>query len=86
MDPNKIILYPLMGEKATMLRESENKLTFIVSKESTKKDIKETAESLYQVEVVGVNTMLTMDGKKKAHVKLSDKFSAEEVASHFGVL
>jgi len=86
MDPNNILLYPLMGEKATMLRESENKLTFIVSKESTKKDIKDAVESLYQIEVVSVNTMLTMDGKKKVHIRLSDKFSAEEVASHFGVL
>lgn len=30
--PYKILLYPLMGEKATMLREAENKLTFVVEK------------------------------------------------------
>jgi len=86
MDLNKVLLYPMMGEKATMLREMENKLTFIVSKESTKKDIRDAIESLYDVEILDVNTLNTMDGKKKAHIKLSEKFSAEEVASQFGVL
>jgi len=86
MDPDKVLLYPLMGEKATMLREMENKLTFIVSKESTKKDIRDTVESLYKVDVLDVNTMNTLDGKKKAHIKLAEKFSADEVASQFGVL
>lgn len=75
-----------MGEKATMLREKENKLSFIVSKDSTKKDVKEAIESLYNVKVLNVNTMITIEGKKKAHVKLDPKNSAEDVASHFGVL
>ncbi len=86
MDPDKVLLYPLMGEKATMLRETENKLTFIVSKESTKKDIRDAIESLYAVKTLDVNTMNTINGKKKAHIKLSEKFSADEVASQFGVL
>lgn len=86
MDPHEVILYPLMGEKATMLREKENKLSFIVSKNSTKKDIREAIESLYNVKVIKVNTMITIEGKKKAHVRLDPKDSAEEVASHFGVL
>lgn len=86
MNPDTIILYPLMGEKATLLREKENKLTFIVAKNSRKSDIKKAVEDKYQVEVLNINTMVTMEGKKKAHVRLSDKHSAEEVASHFGVL
>ena len=86
MDPYKVVLYPLMGEKATAKRELENKLTFIVSKESTKKQIKEAIEQLYTVEILSVHVMNTPDGVKKAHVKLSDKHSAEEIASHFGVV
>ena len=81
-----MVLYPLMGEKATAKRELENKLTFIVSKESTKKQIKEAIEQLYTVEILSVHVMNTPDGVKKAHVKLSDKHSAEEIASHFGVV
>lgn len=86
MDGNNIILYPLMGEKATMLREKENKLTFIVGKKSTKKEIKAAVEKLYDIHVEAVNTMNTLDGKKKAHIKISDKHSAEEIASKFGIL
>lgn len=86
MDHHKILLYPLMGEKATLLREKENKLTFIVSRDSTRKEVKEAVEALYNVKVVQINTMVTSNGEKKAHVRLDPKHSAEEVASHFGVL
>ena len=86
MDPYKIILYPLMGEKATMLREKENKLSFIVFKGAGKKDVKEAIESLYNVKIVGLDSMITTTGEKKVHVRLDVKYSAEEVASHFGVL
>ncbi len=86
MDPHKIVLYPLMGEKATMLREKENKLSFVVAKDAGKKDIKEAIESLYNVKIVKLDSMTTTTGEKKVHVRLDPKYSAEEVASHFGVL
>ena len=86
MDPYKVLQYPLMGEKATILREAENKLTFIVDNDATKKDIKEAIEGLYDVKVIKVNVMITADGRKKAHIKLDPKYDAEEIASHFGVL
>jgi large subunit ribosomal protein L23 len=85
-DPYSVVLYPLMGEKSTGLRERENKLTFVVNKNSTKKEIKEAVEKLYSVEVESVKTMNTTDGRKRALVKLSEKNSADEVASHFGVI
>lgn len=69
-----------------MMRELENRLTFVVDSKATKKGIKEAVEELYTVEVLSVNTMITTDGKKKAHVRLSDKYSADEIASQFGVL
>jgi len=86
MDPHKTLLYPLMGEKATAKRELENKLTFVVAKESTKKQVKEAVEKLYSAKVESVHVMNTPEGVKKAHVKLSAKDSAEEIASHFGVV
>ncbi|MFH1836010.1 MAG: 50S ribosomal protein L23 [Methanobacteriota archaeon] len=85
-DPYSILLYPLMGEKSTGIREKENKLTFVVNKTSTKNDIKKAIEELYKIEVDSVNVMITLDGKKKAYIKLSEKHSADEVASHFGVI
>jgi large subunit ribosomal protein L23 len=86
MDAHKIILYPLMGEKATMLREKENKLSFMVAKGADKKEVKEAVESLYNVKIIGIDSMITTTGEKKVHVRLDAKYSAEEVASHFGVL
>ena len=86
MDQYRVLLYPLMGEKATILREKENKLTFIVNKDATQDDVKKAVESLYNVKVLKTNIMITTKGKKKAHVKLDPKYSAEEIASHFGVL
>ena len=75
-----------MGEKATNLRESENKLTFVVNPKATRKEIKEAVEKLYNVKVEKINLINTIKGKKKAYIRLSPKYSAEEVASHFGVL
>ena len=86
MDQYRVLLYPLMGEKATILREKENKLTFIVNKDATRDDVKKAVESLYNVKVLKTNIMITTKGRKKAHVKLDPKYSAEEIASHFGVL
>lgn len=64
MEPYKILLYPLMGEKATMLREVENKLTFVVDEKANKEDIKRAVEELYEVKVEKVTTMMTSKGKK----------------------
>jgi large subunit ribosomal protein L23 len=86
MDPHKVILYPIMGEKATTMREKENKLSFIVDKKSAKNDIKAAVETLYNVKVVGIQSQNTTTGEKKVHVRLDSKYSAEEIASHFGVL
>lgn len=85
-DPYAILQYPLMGEKSTGLREQQNKLTFVVKKNSTKNEIKAAMEELYSVEVSKVHVINMVDGRKKAIIKLSDKHSADEIASHFGVI
>ncbi|MFH1054728.1 MAG: 50S ribosomal protein L23 [Candidatus Altiarchaeota archaeon] len=86
MEPYETLLYPLMGEKATMLREKENTLTFIVDKRASKKDVRIAAEKMFNVKVVDVRVMHTTDGHKKAHIKLDKKHKADEIASHMGVL
>jgi len=85
MNPHEIILYPLMGEKATMMRD-KNILTFTVGKNATKKDIKKAVEELYKVKVMSVNVMNTTEGSKKAHVRLDSSHSAEEIATQLGVI
>ncbi len=86
MNPNDVILYPLMTEKSLDKTDKENRLTFIVDRRSGKQQIKEAVESLYNVKVVKVNTQITMEGKKKAFVKLAPEYSAEDIAGRMGVL
>lgn len=56
MDPKEIIKRPLITEKATALKEKENKYTFMVEKKSTKGQIKEAVEQLFKVDVEDIHT------------------------------
>ena len=85
MDPYKVIVRPLVTEKAVSLIERENKLTFIVDKRATKADIKRAVEEMFQVEVEKVTTLITMRGEKKAYVKLKPEYNASEVAARIGL-
>jgi len=84
--PLDIILYPLITEDAVSLIETENKLTFIVDIKANKKEIKKAIEELYNVKVDKVNTCITMDGRKKAYVKLKPEFKASDLAIKLGIL
>ena len=85
MDPYKVIIRPLVTEKAVALIEKENKLTFIVDRRATKQDIKRAVEEMFQVKVEKVNTLLTMRGEKKAYVKLKPEYDASEIAARLGL-
>ncbi|ASJ08585.1 50S ribosomal protein L23 [Thermococcus siculi] len=85
MDPYKVIVKPVVTEKAVAMIENENKLTFIVDKRATKQDIKRAVEEMFQVKVEKVNTLVTMRGEKKAYVKLKPEYSASEVAARIGL-
>ncbi len=86
MDPLKVIKYPLVTEKAIRLMERENKLTLIVDRKATKKDIKEAVEKIFNVKVIKVNTLITPKGEKKAYVKLSPEYKAIDIATKLGVM
>ena len=85
MDPYKVIVRPLVTEKAVALIEKENKLTFIVDRRATKQDIKRAVEEMFQVKVEKVNTLITMKGEKKAYVKLRPEYDASEIAARLGL-
>ncbi|WP_255191541.1 50S ribosomal protein L23 [Natronobeatus ordinarius] len=80
-----IIDYPLVTEKAMNDMDFQNKLQFIVNVDATKPEITEAVEERFDVEVVKINTQVTMEGKKKATVTLSTDDDAQEVASRIGV-
>ncbi|MEM3622190.1 MAG: 50S ribosomal protein L23 [Candidatus Bathyarchaeia archaeon] len=86
MDPNEVILYPLMTEAASLMVEKENKLVFIVNLKANKKDVKKAVEELYEVEVKKVNLQITPQGEKKAFVKLHPDYKATDVAIKLGIL
>ncbi len=58
-----IVLAPHITEKSTMLSE-HNSVVFKVAPRATKPEIKAAVEALFNVTVVGVNTMVTK-GKTK---------------------
>jgi len=86
LDLQKIIVRPVSSEKAILLIERMNTLTFIVARSANKKQIKEAIETLYGVKVVSVRTLITRSGEKKAYVRLSDEYKASDVATKLGLL
>ncbi|HDZ35674.1 MAG TPA: 50S ribosomal protein L23 [Thermococcus sp.] len=85
MDPYKVIVKPVVTEKAVAMIENENKLTFIVDRRATKQDIKRAVEEMFEVKVEKVNTLVTMKGEKKAYVKLKPEYNASEIAARIGL-
>lgn len=81
----QVIKHPLITEDAVSLIETENKLTFIVDLRAKKRDIIRAVESLYEVEVEKINTVITPNGTKKAYVKLTPDFKASDLAVKLGV-
>jgi len=86
VDPWSILHFPLLTEKAIGKIETENKLVFIVRRNSTKKQIRWAVERALEVKVDDVRTMIDNKGRKKAWVKLNKAFSATEIATRFGML
>lgn len=63
---NEIILKPLITEKMTSVTDKfSNRYGFIVMKDASKGQIKNAVETLYNVNVVTVNTMI-YTGKSKS--------------------
>lgn len=86
MEPSSVIIRVHVSEKALVLAEKNNIITFIVRRGATKHQIKESVEKLYGVEVEKVNMLISPTGEKKAYVKLSRGFNAVDVLSRLGVL
>lgn len=78
------IIRPVATEKTMLQVEKENKLTFIVYKKSSKEDVKREVEERFSVKVETVNMLVTKFGKK-AVVKLSPEFSADDIAGRIGI-
>ncbi|MBS7619465.1 50S ribosomal protein L23 [Candidatus Bathyarchaeota archaeon] len=86
MNFREVILFPLMSERSVSMIENENKLVFVVNIKASKSDIAKAVESLYEVEVESVQTMVDHKGQKKAFVKIGKNYSASDIAIKLGIL
>ena len=80
-----MILRPISTEKAVMMIEKDNILTFSTEMMETKETIKKEIESLFDIKVDDIRT-LSKKNKKYAYVKLNKKYPAIDVASKLGVI
>ena len=93
VNPYDIILMPWITEKTlearrvadleNNYRENNNRIEFIVRRESTKKQIRDAVEMLLDVKVAKVNTKITITGKH-ASIRLAVGYDAEEAALKLG--
>jgi len=60
----KVLLAPVISEKATMVAEKNEQIVFRVSPDATKPEIKAAVELLFKVEVLSVQTV-NREGKQK---------------------
>ncbi|MFP3190404.1 MAG: 50S ribosomal protein L23 [Thermoproteota archaeon] len=86
MSAKTIINRFIITEKALKLAEKENKITLVVSLNSTKNDIKRELEKNFNLKVEKVNVIITPKGEKKAMVKLSKEQSAVDFYAKIGLV
>ncbi len=60
----QVLVAPIVSEKATMVGEKSNAVTFKVLQDATKPEIKAAVELLFKVQVKGVS-VLNIKGKSK---------------------
>ena len=66
------IISPIITEKATSLSE-QNKVTFKINKNASKKSIKKTIEKIFKVKVIKSNTINKNEKNKIVRGKLGKK-------------
>ncbi|GAB6177879.1 50S ribosomal protein L23 [Desulfobaculum senezii] len=91
MDYTKVIIKPLISEKAAEMHEAGNQVVFYVHPEANKIEIAKAVEKAFDVKVTGVNVVRrrprvrsrfgrrvgTESGHKKAYVTLAEGHKIE---------
>ena len=78
--------YPFVTEKAMVQLENQNKLQFLVGRDTTKTQIKREIEKAFEQEVTEVRTLMDAHGEKKAIVSFANEKAAEEILSRLGIM
>jgi ribosomal protein uL23 len=85
LDPNEVIIRPVVTEASLGAVDSQNKIVFYVTRSANKNTIKWAVETLYDVVVEKVNTLIMPDGRKKAILRLAPDYSAADLATRLGI-
>ena len=84
-EANKIVIRPYITEKTFALVENEQKICFLVNRESTKPNIIQAIKTLYNENAIQIETARTVYGKK-AFVKFDSADKARDLATKIGML
>lgn len=84
--PWKIVKRMHVSDKAIRKIKEKNTIVMFVELEANKPQIKKAVEELFDVEVEGVNTMITPLAEKKAYVTLRPEYNALDLAIDLGIL
>jgi len=76
---------PITTEKAVMMIESQNILTFECDKRKTKGDMKKEVEEMFKVKVEKIRSLIR-NNKKYFYIKLKKDFLAIDVATKLGLM
>lgn len=68
----KVLLAPVVSEKATMLAEKNEQVVFLVTADATKPEVKAAVELLFKVEVESVQ-VANRQGKQKRSGKFNGR-------------
>ena len=84
-EANKIVIRPYITEKTFAMVENEQKICFLVNRESSKPKIIDAIKTLYNENAIQVETARTVYGKK-AFVKFDSSDKARDLATKIGML
>ena len=63
-DPRRVVMRPLVTEKATTLKDERNQVTFQVAMDANKVEVRRAVETIFKVKVTDVRTQVVF-GKEK---------------------
>ncbi|NCN51992.1 50S ribosomal protein L23 [archaeon] len=78
-------LKPIVTEKAVMMIERDNALTFQTSMKKSKDSIKNEVEEIFDVKIKSIRTLIRKN-KKYAYIKLKGDVLAIDVATKLGLM
>ena len=84
-EANKIVIRPYITEKTFAMVENEQKICFLVNRESSKPKIIDAIKTLYNENAIQVDTARTVYGKK-VFVKFDSSDKARDLATKIGML